>query len=98
MIIAIDYDWTYTADPELFNKIIGLFQDKGHTVICVTGRQGGTVMAQPVLDSIGKIIGEHRCIFAGTEWKAVAAKNRGYNVNIWIDDMPGMISPVDIIG
>jgi hydroxymethylpyrimidine pyrophosphatase-like HAD family hydrolase len=93
MIIAIDYDGTYAAAPEIFNEIINLFIAAGHIVICVTGRSAG-VMGQPVLDSIGQLV---PVIFAGTDWKADAAKKRGYNVNIWIDDMPGMISPVDII-
>lgn len=94
MIIAIDYDYTFTADPDTFTKIIDLFQKAGHTVICVTGRSDDGVMDIPVRNSIGKLI---PVIFAGKEWKAEAAKKRGYNVNIWIDDMPGMISPVDII-
>lgn len=93
MIIAIDYDGTYATDPVLFNSIINLFKAAGHTVICVTGRSAGA-MGQPVLDSIGKLV---PVVFAGTEWKARAAQQAGYTVSIWIDDMPGMISPVDII-
>lgn len=94
MIIAIDYDMTYTADPETFEKVIALFKAAGHTVICVTGRSDDGVMDVPVRNSIGKLV---PVVFAGKEWKATAAKKQGYNVSIWIDDMPGMISPVDII-
>lgn len=91
MIIAIDYDGTFAADPETFTKVIQLFQEAGHTVICVTGRSAGP-MGQPVLDSIGKLIGEDKCIFAGTSlWKSIAAEKRGYTVNVWIDDIPSMI-------
>jgi hydroxymethylpyrimidine pyrophosphatase-like HAD family hydrolase len=86
MIISVDYDNTYTAAPELFTQLIKLFQDAGHTVICVTGR--GTDMSQPVLDSIGKLV---PCIFAGGEWKRTAAEQAGYKVNIWIDDDPSYI-------
>jgi len=94
MIIAVDYDGTYSADPDTFNKLIELFKAAGHTVICVTGRSDDGIMDVPVRESIGKLV---PCVFAGKEWKANAAKRAGYNVSVWIDDMPGMISPVDII-
>lgn len=87
MIIAVDYDSTYSADPETFNKVIEVFKSAGHTVICVTARP--ETMGQSVLDSIGKLV---PVIFAGTEWKRKAAEKRGYKVNVWIDDMPEMVS------
>lgn len=95
MIIAIDYDNTYTGDPEVFNEVIKTFQNAGHTVICVTGRSAHELMMQPVIDSIGKLV---PVIFAGKEWKRVAASKRGYDVNIWIDDMPEYIGKQTIIG
>lgn len=94
MIIAIDYDNTYTADPETFNKVIELFKAAGHDVICVTSRDDG-VLGVPVRNSIGKLV---PVIFAGSKWKREAAKKRGYNVDVWIDDMPGMIDPQYVIG
>lgn len=93
MIIAIDYDNTYTADPETFNKVITLFKEAGHDVICVTGRDDG-VLGVPVRNSIGKLI---PVIFAGSTWKREAARKRGYIVDVWIDDMPSMIDPQHII-
>ncbi len=93
MIVAIDYDGTYAAAPDLFNEIIKLFQDNGHTVICVTGRP--EVMGQMVLDTVGQLV---PVIFAGSEWKREAAKKRGYKVDVWIDDMPEMIAPQILIG
>lgn len=95
MIIAIDYDNTYTTDPEVFNEIIKLLKNGGHIVICVTGRSSDGLMAKPVLDSIGKLV---PVIFAGKEWKRVAASKRGYDVNVWIDDMPSSIEKQIIIG
>lgn len=93
MIVAIDYDNTYTAAPDLFNEIIRLFQEAGHTVVCVTGRP--EIMGQPVLDSIGKLV---PVVFAGQQWKREAAEKRGYKVNVWIDDMPEMIAKQNIVG
>jgi hypothetical protein len=91
MIIAIDYDNTYTADPETFNKVIALFKAAGHDVICVTAREDGA-MGVPVRNSIGKLV---PVIFAGSLAKRVAAKKRGYDVDVWIDDMPAMIDEYD---
>lgn len=93
MIIAIDYDNTYTAAPELWDQTIKLFQDAGHAVICITARTEG--MRQPVLDSIGKLV---PVIFSGSEWKREAAKKRGYSVDIFIDDMPEIIGPQHLLG
>lgn len=93
MIISVDYDNTYTADPELFTQIIKLLQAAGHTVICVTGRNDA--ISQPVLDSIGKLI---PCVFAGGEWKRDAAAKAGYKVDIWIDDDPTYIGKQILLG
>lgn len=95
MIIAIDYDNTYTADPESFNKIIKILLDQNHQVICVTGREDAGVMAAPVMESIGKLV---PVIFAGKEWKRDAAKRRGWNVDVWIDDSPEYIGKQTLIG
>lgn len=86
MIIAVDYDNTYTADREIFEILIKLFLERGHTVVCVTGR--GKFESQPVLDSIGKLV---PCVFAGGEWKKIAAEKAGYKVDVWIDDDPSYI-------
>lgn len=93
MIIAVDYDNTYAADPVTFNKVIENFKQAGHTVICVTGRDDGT-MGDPVRASVGQLI---PIVFAGKEWKRNAALKYGYKVDIWIDDMPEMIAEQIII-
>ena len=90
MIVAIDYDNTYSADPETFDKLIKVLQDAEHIVICVTGRSDDGIMGEPVKQSIGRLV---PIVFAGDEWKAYAAKRRGYDVNVWFDDMPQMIAP-----
>lgn len=93
MIIAVDYDNTYSADPETFDQVIKVFQAAGHTVICVTARP--ETMGQSVLNSIGKLV---PVVFAGVDWKREAAERRGYKVNVWIDDMPEMVAKQVLIG
>lgn len=94
MIIAIDYDNTYAADPETFDKVIGVFKQAGHIIICVTGRDGGA-MGDIVRATIGQLI---PIVFAAKEWKRDAALKRGYKVDVWIDDMPEMIAKQKLIG
>ena len=38
MIIALDYDKTYTADPNLWDAFIKFAVFRGHKVICLTMR------------------------------------------------------------
>ncbi len=40
LIIAMDYDNTFTADKACMKAIIRCFQSCGHKVICVTLRSG----------------------------------------------------------
>ena len=84
MIIAIDWDKTITADPELFGGFIESALARGHTAIIVTGRQAHDTIVPPWPIEV---------IYAGNEWKQGAALAAGYKVDIWIDDMPGMIMP-----
>ena len=92
-VIAIDYDHTFTADPVMFKAIISLMQSREHLVIIATGRKGHTEdMARiPIPDGVG-------IVFCGNEYKSIACEKQGYKVDIWIDDMPQMISPSLIIG
>lgn len=39
MLIAIDYDGTYSADPALWDAFILSAKGRGHRVVCVTARR-----------------------------------------------------------
>ncbi len=95
MIISLDYDNTYTRDPEMWNKFILDAEEIGHKVICVTGRAHLDHFMKPVLDSIGKLC---PVVFAGSKWKRDAALEAGWKVDVWIDDMPEYISKQHLIG
>lgn len=93
MIIAIDFDGTWSADPELFSDIARMAAARGHEVWCVTARSDA--MMAPVLKMAGPVIGEARCISAGRLTKAAAFRRlRGKDADVWIDDMPESIRPV----
>lgn len=92
MNISIDYDSTYTRDPQLWNLFIRSAHTRGHVVYCVTARSAeyeGEV--EQVLDTIGQLIGSDHCIFTGGLAKRPYCEANNINIHVWIDDMPEAI-------
>lgn len=87
MLLALDYDETYTRDPIFWNQVIDLAASRGHSVICATMRypeEGKEVVAAL----------KHRVediVFTGRKAKWEAAFEAGYYVSVWIDDSPRLI-------
>jgi len=87
MKVAIDYDDTYTLDPECWAAIIDLLVDRGHRVICVTSRfdpfeypEGEEEIIDPV-----------PCPIFYTNRRAkeeFMLSEHEYSVDVWIDDNP----------
>lgn len=103
LTFGIDFDGTFAADPVLFRDMLLGMIKRGHNVVFVTGRSDdsrkmGDVVRELVNETFSGDNIEFPIIFAGTEWKDVAAKNAGYNVNIWIDDNPQWIGSQEIKG
>jgi hypothetical protein len=90
VIIALDYDDTYTRDPELFRRFINLAIDRGHTVVCATSRLKNGLCEQdnPIDEWLRR-----RCelVFCCHNLKREMCEKAGYKVDIWIDDQPGSI-------
>lgn len=83
MLIAIDYDGTYSADKALWLRFINDAQQSGHTVICATMRfeeELGTVC-----DKLKKVV---RIICTDRKAKKPALLAMGIRPDIWIDDNP----------
>lgn len=95
MNIAIDYDDTFSADPEGWIEVIKLMELRGHKFICVTGRSNEGEFGKPVIKAIDGII---PIVFAGQQWKNKAAEAAGYKIDIWIDDSPLSIGKQTMIG
>jgi hypothetical protein len=91
MIIALDYDDTYTADVEFWQQYITLARDHGHRVLCVTSRDPSPGNKATVLpcDSNGfgiPVYFTNQCAkrwYMETVWKT--------EVDVWIDDLPERI-------
>ncbi len=91
MLIAIDYDKTWTADPDLFGSFAKSLKKAGHKCICVTSRATDTEN-NDLANSIGQYM---PIVYAGNQPKRKAAEKQRYHVNIWIDDMPESITRQD---
>jgi hypothetical protein len=81
MLIAIDYDDTYTADVQLFKRFTAIAQSLGHTVVIVTGRdeERGEPENTPQ---------EVRVFMTQKAAKRPYMEALGFKVDIWIDDTP----------
>ena len=91
MNISLDFDETYTRDPEMWDLFVALAQSRGHTVYCITAREPNKINKEEVYDSIGKQVGEHYCLFTGGLAKAKYAYDKGIAIDVWIDDLPSNV-------
>jgi hypothetical protein len=86
--IAIDFDDTFTADPELWSQFIAHAQDRGHRVLCVTARRD-TDENRDDMTSCFILYGvDVPIIFCNLSSKLHTMERRGTKVDIWIDDSP----------
>lgn len=92
MNIALDFDDTYTRDPELWDQFIFTSKARGHDIRVVTFRK--STMRDDVLDNIGIPV-----IYTEYTQKRKFTNMMGWVVDVWIDDSPEFIvNPVVLIG
>jgi hypothetical protein len=89
MNLAIDFDDTYTRDPQMWDAFIGLALKNGHNVYCVTAR--AHAQDEQVLGSIGQMVGRQNCYFTAMQGKRAYMWANKIRIDVWIDDMPDMI-------
>lgn len=91
---GLDYDDTYTSDPELWQWFIRRAQGRGHTVYIVTCRHDTHENREEVYgDRESTLTGLpwSRHIFTGFAAKKWFCEHRGLKIDIWIDDYPESI-------
>lgn len=89
MLIALDYDGTYTEDPDFWNHVIEYANTKGHRVWVVTMRHEDTE-GFPVKAHLEFRV--DKIIF--TERKAkmeYVTSTTGERPDVWIDDNPAWL-------
>ena len=99
MVIGIDFDGTWTADPGLWREFCASAQARGHTCVIVTyrrahaGRDEEFAAAAPGIPVVFVSDMQDRATWPEYLWKPEAARRAGYEVTMWIDDNPSSISP-----
>ena len=84
--ISLDYDGTFTADPELWLDFVKKAQARGHEVIVVTMRSPLEAKSiDPRLSELVQVMPTDR------KAKRTFARTHGKVVDIWIDDVPEWI-------
>jgi len=88
--IGLDFDRSYTSDPELFDHFIAQAKERGHNLAITTSRTDDEVWGPEVKHAIKDRV---PIVFGGYyNWKDTAAKGRGHDINTWIDDNPEYIT------
>ena len=90
MTISIDYDLTFTLNIPFWLNFCWYAIDCGNYVIITTGRQEADRKEIETTIKTSSI----PIICAGDKYKRDAAKEAGYDVDVWIDDMPEFISDI----
>lgn len=91
--IALDFDCTFTSDIEFWRLFVLLCAKRGHKVVLVTARYDTPENHALVAD----VIGPATCallsdiIFTSRGPKRPRAVARGYQIDIWIDDLPEFV-------
>lgn len=80
MLIALDYDGTYTADPGLWDLFITSAIARGHEIEVVTMRHPHEPIKMPI-----------PVVYTGRQAKRQFVEALGRRVQIWIDDNPHWI-------
>ena len=76
MLIALDWDKTYTLDPELWDAFIVNAQQRGHTVKIVTMRYPHEILQDAPVEVL---------------YTSRGAKAKTISPDVWIDDQPHWI-------
>jgi len=88
--IGLDYDETFTADPDLWRQFIKMSIDRGHEVKFVTYRS--PKFSNDDICSDAKQCGIEIIFTAGRQ------KTNFYDAHIWIDDNPVTIPKAKDLG
>jgi len=83
MLIALDYDGTYTLDPDFWQRFIVNAQGSGHEVICATMRHPSEGK-----DICGTLKTMVKIIYTSRQAKTIGLSAQHIFPDIWIDDKP----------
>jgi hypothetical protein len=89
MIIALDYDDTFTADPEGWSLFVEMMKQRGHSISFVTFRMEPDNNIHT--DSLD-ILGDAERLKIPVVFTNHRQKRHVFKADVWIDDSPHMIA------
>lgn len=89
MVVAFDFDGTWTRDPVFWRAVVALLLASGHACVMVTGRSDADRWGAEVRREIGNLM---PIVFAAGGWKDAAARRAGLIVDVWVDNEPSGIA------
>lgn len=92
MLIALDFDKTYTLHPLMWNNIVWEFKGSGFSVIMVTARSAQHENSD--LYRAVKFSGISEVYFTDGQPKKQYLAALNLHPNVWIDDDPASIDPL----
>lgn len=88
LVIAIDFDDTFTADEMLWSDFILNAIVRGHRVYCVTSRRDDEDNLEAMTEVFERYGVDIPIVFCNMGSKLWTMEQRGVHVDIWIDDAP----------
>lgn len=88
--IIIDYDDTFTLEPELFQRMIYQFKAKGYKIICVTMRYEHIKDESDEVNMLCPAVFD-KVVFTGRKAKMKFINEMNLNPAIYIDDNPAAL-------
>lgn len=96
MNLALDYDETFTVDPDLWKDFVKNAIDRGHKVYLITMRHGipEGIYATTLMNEYSEVfeatkgMSFSQIIFTGRKAKKLFCDDIGLSINVWIDDNP----------
>lgn len=86
MTIALDFDGTFTADPEFWMDFIRLTERRGHEVLIVSCRADDDENRETIRNETG--LQPWRIKLTSGSAKRYWMERTGWKIDVWIDDEP----------
>lgn len=86
--IALDFDGTFTADPEFYASCIRTARSIGHQVFCVTCRRDTEENRELLRETFERYDLQITTLFTGLRSKMQFCKEAGIRIDNWWDDDP----------
>ena len=87
-VFCLGFDNTFTGDVELWSIWVELAQERGHRVVCITGRKESFGSRRELEDALPSGVD---VFFAYDQPKMDHADDKGLLIDVWIDDWPSLI-------